>query len=143
MNELIEGYLRTVGVRYFRGHHDDEYFFLVDARAGRLYVHLEVSGADRDAVRIDITPDRYYPAAHRDEIHHAVQRWNDEEHGIGALVGRSCDPQLAGVSAGSVYRGSGAGEFSAFVDDSIAAAAELFDRIRLAVEPRHALRDAG
>ena len=143
MNELIEGYLRTGGVRYFRGHHDDEYFFLVDARAGRLYVHLGVNGAEKDAVRIDITPDRYYPAAHRDELLHEVQRWNDEAHGIGALIGRSCDPQLAGVSAGSVYHGTGSGEFGAFVDNSIAAATELFERIRLAVEPRQPLRDAG
>jgi hypothetical protein len=48
MNTLIEEYLRARGVRYFRGHHDDEYFFLVDfqsdfcldASHGRLHVHL-------------------------------------------------------------------------------------------------------
>ena len=143
MNELIEGYLRTASVRYFRGHRDDEYFFIADARPGRFYVHLEVCGADRDVVRIDITPDRYYPAAHRDDLHAVVERWNAEAHGIGALVGRSCDPRLAGVSAGSVYRAIGSGEFGAFVDDSVAAATELFERIRLAVEPLEPLRDAG
>jgi hypothetical protein len=34
MNGLIEDYLSTRGVRYFRGHHDDEYFYLVDFVVG-------------------------------------------------------------------------------------------------------------
>jgi hypothetical protein len=71
MTELIERYLRSRGARYFRGHHDDEYFFLVDvpagANRGRLHVHLGV-GADRGEVVLVITPDRYYPGARRERI---------------------------------------------------------------------------
>lgn len=153
MNELIEDYLRSGGVRYFRGHHDDEYFYLLHdhllhdhllhGRRPRLHVHLEVCGADRDAVEITITPDRYYPAALRDDLQQTVESWNDEAHGIGALVTGSSDPHLAGVAAGSRYRGGDSGEFGEFVDNCVAAATELFERIRIATGSAEALRNAG
>ena len=66
--DLIESYLRTRHVRYFRGHHDDEFFFLVNAYHGRLHVHLEPSGPDRESVTIRVTAERYYPAAERAAI---------------------------------------------------------------------------
>ena len=35
--QLIERYLSARQLRHFRGHHDDEYFFLVNAYHGRLH----------------------------------------------------------------------------------------------------------
>ena len=144
MNELIEGYLRARGVRYFRGHHDDEYFHLVHTRTVRLHVHLEVCGDDRDGVLVSITGDRYYPAGQRDQLQQAISRWNAECHDIGAVVQESSDPHLVGVAAGSRYHGVDAAQFGTFVDGAIAAAAELFARIGdLAPAAPQALRDAG
>lgn len=145
MNTLIEEYLHTRGVRYFRGHHDDEYFYIAEAPdRSRLYVHLEVCGAGRDAVQISITPDRYLPAQHSDRLHEVVARWNSECHAVGALVLQSCDPSLVGVSAGSRFRGTDRGEFGSFVEGSHAAAAELFGSIRGIVPPAEPpLRRAG
>ena len=148
MNELIEEYLRTRGVRYFRGHRDDEYFYLVDTRVHsghiRLHVHLAVCGPDRDAVQISITPDRYYPAGHSELFQQAVSRWNNECHGVGAVLQPSCDPALVGVAAGSRYHGTDAGELGSFVEGSEADAAKLLGLITDVVAPLPpTLRNAG
>lgn len=126
MNELIEECLRTRGVRYFRGRHDDEYFHLVHTGAGRLYVHLEICGPDGGTVQISISPDRYFPAGHSERLHRAVARWNAGCREVGALVQPSSDPNLVGVAAGSRYCGSDPIELGDFVDGSLMAAVELF-----------------
>lgn len=149
MNELIEEYLRSRGVRYFRGHRDDEYFYIVEASTHgpahtRLYVHLDVCGADRAAVQISIAPDRYYPAGHSDRIGQALSRWNGECHRVGAMPQESSDPSLVGVAAGSRYHASDPGEFSTFVEGAEAAAAELFASLGELIPPVSTnLRDAG
>lgn len=143
MNRLIEDYLRARGVRYFRGHHDDEYFFLVDfavgAYRGRLNVHLEVGGADRDAVLISITPDRYYPASLREHIGEMAANWNSGTPPVQAVVHDSCDPLLVGLSALGRYRQSDAVGLADFADAAVGAAIELFG----AVPGVAVLRDAG
>lgn len=149
MNELIEKYLGVRGIRYFRGYRDDVYFFMVGiGDHARLHVHLEVSaaqvsGAGHDSVQISITPDRYYPAAYSDRILQALAGWNAECRVIGALLQESSDPNLVGVAAGSIYRGSDPGEFGAFADGCVAAAVELFRSLGVLVPPAAApLRDA-
>lgn len=143
MNELIEECLRTRGVRYFRGRHDDEYFHLVHTGAGRLYVHLEVCGSDRDTVQISISPDHYYPAGHGEWLQQTVARWNSECRAVGALVLASSDPNLVGVAAGSRYRGSDPIELGEFVDGSLMDAVELFGRLGTDGPAAPALRNAG
>lgn len=149
MNELIEEYLRSRGVRHFRGHRDDEYFYIVEASTHgpahtRLYVHLDVCGEDRDAVQISIAPDRYYPAAHGDRIGQALSRWNAECHRVGAMLQHSSDPSLVGVAAGSRYHAGDPGEFSAFVEGAETAAVDLFASLAELIPPVSAnLRDAG
>lgn len=143
MNELIEECLRTRGVRYFRGRHDDEYFHLVHTGAGRLYVHLEVCGSDRDTVQISISPDHYYPAGHGEWLQQTVARWNSECRAVGALVLASSDPNLVGVAAGSRYRGSDPIELGEFVDGSLMDAVELFGRLGTGGPAAPALRNAG
>lgn len=144
MNRLIEDYLRTRGVRFFRGHHDDEYFYLVGvgAHRGHLNVHLEVCGPDRDAVQIGITADRYYPAGVRDGLADLAARWNAGSPTVPAVVHDSSDPRLVGLSAGGVFRPAGIADLSAFVDTAVSGAVTLFgDATRLAAPA--ALRDAG
>ena len=151
MNRLIEDYLRTRGVRYFRGHHDDEYFFLVDfvadAYRGRLNVHLEVCGPDRDGVQVSISPDRYYPAGQRDLFTGLADRWNSGNPAVSAVVLDSSDPQLVGVMARAGQRPAAAAELADFVEAAVSAAVELFGLMTAAATPGRQsagdLRDAG
>ena len=152
MNELIEGYLRGRGVRYFRGHHDDEFFYLIDVpvsafrarRAGRLNVHLEVCGPARDAVRVSVGPGRFYPADRREELTAVAARWNAGDPCVHAVVHDSCDPALVGVEARITRRPVDTAGLADFVDHAVASSVELFGLIQQAAlsEP-HSLRDAG
>lgn len=132
MNALIEAYLRSTGVRYFRGHHDDEYFFLVDfvflvdAHQGRLHVHLEACGPDRDSVQLSITPDRFYPVEDRGRLCGLADRWIGQNPGAEAIVHDSSDPSLVGVSVQSLHRPADAESLACFVDECVASAIELF-----------------
>lgn len=149
MNRLIEDYLRTRGVRYFRGHHDDEYFYLVDflvgAYRGRLNVHLEVAGTDRDTVLVTVTADRYYPAERREALDGLVDRWNSAHPPVQAVVHASCDPRLVGVTAGGRSQPADAATLTEFVDAAVAASIELFGAMAgLGGSAQHGiLRDAG
>ena len=145
--DLIESFLRTRHVRHFRGHHDDEFFFLVNAYHGRLHVHLEPSGPDREAVNIRVTAERYYPAGEQQAIAALADRWNQVHPASHAVVFSSCDPRLVGVAAESRYRNTDA-DFGDFVDQAIQAAVDLFGRLHLAVGRGHSgdgqrLLDAG
>lgn len=154
MNRLIEDYLRTRGVRYFRGHQDDEYFFLVglprrngDHLKAHLNVHLEVVGAERDTVQVSITADRYYPATNRSRLDELVTRWNADGPAVTAKVHDSCDPQLVGLSARGAFRPAGLTTLTEFVDAAVAGAVALFADANHAVQPAQqrpgVLRDAG
>ena len=152
---MIEEYLRVRGVRYFRGRHDDEYFFLVDFLAdfslesghGRLHVHLEVSGLSGDTVQLNITPDRFYPANHRGPLSVLAARWTAGSGGAEAVVHDSSDPDLVGISVLDRFRPTSSARLAYFVDQSIAAAIELFAQVTAEVPPAHPrpelLRDAG
>ncbi|NTY58809.1 hypothetical protein [Mycolicibacterium sphagni] len=133
--QLIESYLCTRQVRHFRGHHDDEYFFLVNAYHGRLHVHLRPCGPSGAAVQISITTERYYPAEQRTRVAALVEQWNDAAPRVAATVFESSDPRLIGVLAERRYR-AGDTEFGPFVDQAIQSAIDLFGRLRALVVAR-------
>ena len=62
-SELTERYLRTRGIRYFRGQHDGECFFATDADGRRLHVHLGISRWHSDMFTIRVAPACFFPAA--------------------------------------------------------------------------------
>jgi hypothetical protein len=130
--ELIESYLRTRQVRYFRGHHHDEYFFLVSAYHGRLHVHLQPCGPGGPAVQISIIAERYYPADQRTRVAALAEQWNNADPRVHATVFESSDPRLVGVAAERRYR-PGDDEFGPFVDQAVQSAIDLFGRIRALV----------
>jgi hypothetical protein len=130
--QLIESYLRTRQVRHFRGHHDDEYFFLVSAYHGRLHVHLQPCGPSGAAVQVSITAERYYPAEQRTRVAALVKQWNDAAPRVTATVFDSSDPRLVGVLAERRYR-AGDTEFDPFVDQTVQSAIDLFGRLRALV----------
>jgi hypothetical protein len=148
MKRQIEEYLRARGARYFRGHHDDEYFFFVDflagADRGRLDVHLDVCD-DSETVQVTISPDRYYPAERTSRLAALVDRWNAGAPAVQAVVHGSCDPRLVGVQARGSARPADAASLSGFVDGAVAAGIDLFGGIATAAAPvpNAGLRDAG
>ncbi len=149
MNHQIEDYLRSRGARYFRGHHDDEYFFPVDAvvdgRHKRLQVHLQPEGGastGSDIVQVSVTSDRYYPASARGRLAELAAWWQRGEPSAEVVIHDSSDPSLVGVSA--YFREPVVGLPGA-ADHAVAAAIDLFALMRREVAPARGpvLRDAG
>lgn len=154
MSELIEDCLRARGVRFFHGHHEREYFFLVDyldhtearPRIGKLHVHLDGGAAAGDRITVTVTPDRYFPAAGRDRLSDLAQQWGAGGGAAMATVHRSSDPGLVGVVASNAGRPADVAALAVLVDRTVAAAVDLFGRMQRTVghaAPQTGLRDAG
>jgi len=147
---LIERYLRTRGRRFFRGHHDGEYFFVTSARPRRLHVHLEISPGHDDVLIIRVTPGCFFPAADRPWLAHFSDTWNRQDRQVTAVVHNSSDPQRIGVVARRsqcIRNGVSFEDFASFVDRTIADATDLFGElgpvVGLPSTSQPSLRDAG
>lgn len=151
--DLIERYLRTRGRRYFRGHHDGEYFFVTHGSglaSRRLHVHLEIAPAHDDVVVIRVTPGCFFSAAERSWLVHFTDTWNRQDRHVVAIVHGSSDPQRIGVVARRsqwVRRNVSFEDFASFVDRTISDAVDLFAGLSPLVElpstTQEVLRDAG
>lgn len=134
--KLVERYLRTRGRRYFRGHHDGEYFF-VTGTPRRLHVHFEISPAHDDLLIIRVAPGCYFPAADRSWLTHFADTWNRQGRHVTAIVHGSSDPQRIGVVARKsrwIRSGVSFADFATFVDLTIADATELFEELGTSAE---------
>jgi hypothetical protein len=147
---LIERYLCTSGLRFLRGQHDGEYFFVANAHPRRLHVHLEISPSFGDVLIIRVTPARFFPAADRPWLTHFADTWNQQNRDVTAIVHGSSDPQRIGVLARRsqwIREGISFEDFASFADRTIAAAIDLFAELTPVVELPSAaqplLRDAG
>lgn len=147
--DLIERYLRTRGSRYFRGRHDGEFFYIADTRPRRLHVHLEAGPAHDDVLVVRVVPACFFPVTDRPWLTRLADGWNRQDREVTAIVHNSSDPQRIGVLACRsrwIRDGIGFEDFARFVDNTIAAAIELFGELAPLVEWRPAqqlLRDAG
>ena len=150
--ELIERYLLARGRRYFRGHHDGEYFFILTVGQERLHVHLEISPADRHTLTVRTTPAYFFPAADRARLQEFADNWNGSDRRATAMVFESCDQTRIGVAAEASYSLAPDvpfGEFADMADDTISSAVQLFTEMTAAAAPKPAgtlgtwLRDAG
>jgi hypothetical protein len=150
--ELIERYLLARGRRYFRGHHDGEYFFIVTVGHERSHVHFEISPADRDTLTVRTTPAYFFPATDRARLLQFADNWNRPDRRATAIVYESCDQTRVGVAVQASYSLAPDvpfGEFADMADDTISSAVQLFTEMTLAAEPKPArplgtwLRDAG
>lgn len=153
MSEIIADCLRAKGVRYFHGHHDREYFFLLDfldhrsGRPGKLHVHLDQGGRGGDEITVTVTPDRYYPIAAWDRLTELARLWSAAPAGADVRLLPSSDPDLVGVLIATTGRPVRVADLIAQVDTTVAAALDLFARMNK-VDPAGAadglgLRDAG
>lgn len=143
---LIERYMATCGLRFFRGRHDG---FVANVPPQRLHVHLEISPSFDDVLTIRVTPACSFPVADRPWLTHVADMWNQENREVTAIVRGSSHPQRIGVVARTskwVPESMSFEDFASFVDRSIDAAIDLFAELKPAVElPSSApvlLRDA-
>ena len=128
--ELIERYLRARKLRYFRGCHDGEFFFLLTVGHERLHVHLEAAAADHVTVRV--TPANFFPAADRPRLQQFIDNWNVESRRATAIVHESSDPTRIGVVVENSYpigRGMQLEDFAGLADNTIRSAIKLFAEI--------------
>ena len=147
---LIEGYLRTRGSRYFRGAPDGEYCYVAKTRPRQLHVHLEISPEHTDVVMIRVAPACFFPATDRPWLAHFADRWNQQDREVIAVVHASSDPQRIGLVARRsqwIREDVAFEDFASFVDHTIADAIYLFGQLAPVVElpptARPLLRDAG
>ncbi|MGO9926206.1 MAG: hypothetical protein ACLPLP_08715 [Mycobacterium sp.] len=147
---LIERYMSTCGLRFFRGQRDGEYFFVANAHPRRLHVHLEISPSFGDVLIIRVTPACNFPVADRPWLTHFADAWNQQNHKVTAIVHGSSDPQRIGVVARRsqwIREGISFEDFTSFADHTIAAAMDLFAELIPVVEAASTaqplLRDAG
>ncbi len=135
--DLVERYLCTRGSRYFRGHHDGEFFYVANTRPRRLHVHLEVCPTHGDVLMIRVTPACFFPATDRPWLTQFADTWNAQDREVVAIVHGSSDPQRIGVVARRsqwIRKGVSFEEFASFVDAAIADAIDLFGQLAPEVE---------
>src|SRR5271156_5041622 len=148
--DLIERYLCTCGVRFFRREHDGEYFFVADAHPRRLNVHLKISPSFGDVLIIRVTPACLFSVADRPWLTQFADTWNQQNREVTAIVHGTSNPQRVGVLARRsqwMREGISFEDFASFADRTVAAAIGLFAELTPVVElPSTAqplLRDAG
>jgi len=143
--DLIERYLSARGLRFLRGDHDGEYFCVVDARPGRLHVHLTMSPSFGDVLVLSVTPSRFSPVTDRAGLTNFADTWNRRNRGVTAIVHGSADSGHVGISARRsqwIREDISSEDFACFVDRTIAAAIELFGQLT-PVEALSLLREVG
>jgi hypothetical protein len=150
--EAIERYLRARGRRYFCGHHDGEFFFILTAGHERLHVHIEIPPAGRDSVTVRVTPSCFFPAAEVARLRAFADTWNKESRPTRAVVYESCDRSRIGVAAESTCPLAPSmpfEEFAGLADGTIRSAVTLFAEMTPATgtapvrTPGAWLKDAG
>ena len=130
--ELTERYLRSRGIRHFRGQHDRECFFVSNAGGRRLHVHLGVSRWRSDVFTIRVAPACFFPATDSAHLAQLAETWNHQNPEVTAIVHGSSDPHRIGVFARSSQRVRDRilfEEFACYVDRAIAAAIDFFTEL--------------
>lgn len=129
----VERYLRARGLRYFRGRHDGEYFFVLRVGHEQFHVHVEVVPGRSNVVTVRVAPAHFFPAAERDRLAGFAREWNAGSRCAEVVVHESSDPTRIGVTAQSSYRLDDA-DVAEFADKAIRSAVKLFAELTPAPE---------
>jgi len=124
-------------MRFFRGQHDGEYFFVANAHPRRLHVHLEVSPSFGDVLNVRVAPACFFPVTDRPWLTQFADTWNQQHSEVTAIVHDSSDPARVGVSASRshwIREDISLEDFAALADRTIAAAIDLFADLTPVVE---------
>lgn len=134
--ELIERYLRSRQLRFFRSN-DGEEFLLVSAHErGKVLVTLRLNGLRRDILEVSMSPARYHPVAERPRLLELVNDWNRDTHWPKAFVretGRPGHVSVVGENAYLLTDGIHLEALGNLVRSTVEYGADLFDKIERSV----------
>ncbi|MEE3751568.1 YbjN domain-containing protein [Mycobacterium intracellulare] len=134
--ELIERYLTSHGLRFFRSDDGEEFLVLSSYERGKLHVILRINGLRRDLLEISISPAAYYPAGERPRLMELVNDWNRDTHWPKAFVRETARPDHVSVVGENAYLLSDGIHFEALghlVKSAVEYGADLFAKIEQAV----------
>ncbi len=101
--ELIERYLQSRQLRFFRSDDGEEFLVLSNYERGKLHVSLRLNGLRRDLLEISISPAVYYPAGERPRLMELVNDWNRDTHWPKAFVRETARPSRVSVLGENAY----------------------------------------
>ncbi|MFZ0833196.1 MAG: hypothetical protein WAM92_08965 [Mycobacterium sp.] len=136
-SQLVQRYLRRRGLRFFRGGHEGEYFFILTVRHERFHVHLEVISGKPDVLVVRVAPGHYFPATERDRMVSFARSWNAGSRRAEVIVCESSDPSRIGVAVQSSCPITGI-DLDDFANRSIRSAIQLFAELTPAPELKNA-----
>lgn len=134
--QLIERYLKTRDLRYYRNSDADEYLLLFSTLHGKLHVTIRLGGPGNQVLVISVTPAVNYPAAQRVRLMEVINDWNRDSWWPKAFVRQTSLPdQVSVVGEQSIWLPEGI-HFEAvaeFIDATNACASDLFGKITAAM----------
>lgn len=101
--DLIERYLASRGLRFFRSDDGEEFLVFSGYERGRLQVTLRLNGLRHDVLEISISPAAYYPAGDRPRLMELVNDWNRDTHWPKAFVRETARPGYVSVVGENAY----------------------------------------
>jgi Putative bacterial sensory transduction regulator len=130
--ELIERYLDSRGLRFYRSRDGKGLLMLFSTEDGKLQVNLRVSGKRSDVLVISISTGTYHRAADRSRLMDVVNDWNRDTYWPKAFVRETSQPGRIAVVGESAFPLADGIQFDAlgnFINASIRTGAELFAKV--------------
>ncbi|OBB66486.1 YbjN domain-containing protein [Mycobacterium sp. 852014-50255_SCH5639931] len=134
--ELIDRYLRSRELRFFRSDDGEEFMMLPSYERGKLHVNLRINGLRRDVFEISISPAGHYPATERARLMELVNDWNRETHWPKAFVRETARPSHVSVVGENAYLLTDGIHLEALgnlVRSTVEYGADLFQKIERAI----------
>jgi hypothetical protein len=134
--ELIERYLQSRRLRFFRSDDGEEFLLLSSYERGKLHVNLRVNGLRRDLLEISISPSAYYPAGERPRLMELVNDWNRDTHWPKAFLRETAQPSHVSVVGENAYLLSDGIHLEALgnlVESAVEYGRDLFAKIERAI----------
>ena len=135
--KLIEGYLQSRQLRFFRSDDGEEFMMLLSSyERGKLHVNLRINGLRRDIFEISVTPAVYYLAADRPRLMELVNDWNRDTHWPKAFVRETAQPSRVSVVGEAAYLLTDGVHIEAlgnFIRSTVEYGTDLFEKIEKAV----------
>lgn len=130
--QLIERYLSSRDLRFYRSNDGDEYLVLFSTEHGKLHVTMRLSGPRQHVFVISVTPATNYPVAQRVRLMEVINDWNRDSWLPKAFVRQTSLPDQVGVvGEQSVWLPQGI-HFEALaeiIDATTTCAGDLFEKI--------------
>ncbi|MCV7028130.1 YbjN domain-containing protein [Mycobacterium sherrisii] len=136
-SELIERYLRSRRLRFFRSDDGQEFLLVLsNVERGKLHVVLRINGVRPDILEITVSPAGYYHAGERARLMELVNDWNRDNHWPKAFVRETAQPSHVSVVGESAYLltdGIHLAALGNFVKSAVEYGTDLFAKIEQAI----------